>query len=167
MDCASQDKFSATTDGGLVVGGDFGEGGFFFDGDVAVFRRIEDFSALLTLNKFCVFLAGDDFDNGMFAGGGHLGSKNVNGMDFARPQTPCQPGFLDFRYRDGVIKSEAGELVITCCTRGILDVHYLGLELSDLRQFQGAGAQSQHVASDQKSRLWSDGSEVPGRANGR
>jgi len=29
----------------------------------------------LTLNKFCVFLAGDDFDNGMFAGCGHLGGK--------------------------------------------------------------------------------------------
>ena len=108
MDCASQDKFPATTDGGLVVGGDFGEGGFFFDGDIAVLGRIEDFPALLTLNKFCVFLAGDDFDNGMFAGCGHLGGENMNGMDFARPQTPCQPGFLDFCCRNWVIKSEAG-----------------------------------------------------------
>jgi hypothetical protein len=96
MDCASQNEFSAGADRRLVVGGDLGEGGFFFDGDVAVLGRIEDFSALLTLNEFGVFLAGDDFDNGVFADGGHLGRENVNGMDFARPQTPCQPGFWSF-----------------------------------------------------------------------
>jgi hypothetical protein len=96
MDCASQDEFAAGADGRLVVCGNLGEGGFLFDGDIAVLGRIEDFSALLTLNKFGVFLSGDDFDNGMFADGGHFGEKNVNGMDSARPQTPCQPGFRSF-----------------------------------------------------------------------
>ena len=35
--------------------------------------RIKYFPALLALNKFCVFLSGDDLDDGMFALGCHLG----------------------------------------------------------------------------------------------
>jgi hypothetical protein len=96
LDCSAKDELAAGADGSLIVGGTLGEGSFFLDGDVAVLGGIEDFSALLTLDEFGVILAGDDFDNGMFADGGHLGSENVNGMDFARLQTPCQPGFPDF-----------------------------------------------------------------------
>jgi hypothetical protein len=54
-------------------------------------------------------------------------------------------------------------LVKRGCVQAILDVHYLGLELSELRQFQvGGEPKCRHVASDQKSRLRSDGSEVSG-----
>lgn len=106
LDCAAKDELAAGADGSLVVGGTLGEGSLFLDGDVAVFGRIEDLSALLTLDEFGVILAGDDFDNGMFADGGHLGSENVNGMDFARLQIPCQPGFPDFMFVEW--GSEAG-----------------------------------------------------------
>src|SRR6202045_4962577 len=48
------------------------------------------------------------------------------------------------------------------------DVHYLGLELSEFRLFSGREAsKKRHASSDQKSGLRSDGSEVPGRADGR
>jgi hypothetical protein len=58
---------------------------FFLDGNVDILCGIKDFAAFLTLNKFDIVLAGDNFDDGMFAGGSHwLGS--VNGMDFARLQ---------------------------------------------------------------------------------
>jgi hypothetical protein len=75
LDCAAKDELAAGADGSLVVGGTLGERGLFFDGDVAVLGRVEDLSALLTLNEFGVILAGDDFDNGMFADGGHYGEK--------------------------------------------------------------------------------------------
>jgi len=74
MDCAAQDEFTAGADCGLVVGS-LRERLFLFDGDIAKLRGIKDFSTLLTLNEFSVFLAGDDFDDGMFADGGHLGEK--------------------------------------------------------------------------------------------
>ena len=70
MDCFSENECSAVTDGGLaflIFGGSFGEGFFLFDCNVAKFRRIKYFSAFLALNKLCVFLAGDDLDDGMFA----------------------------------------------------------------------------------------------------
>src|ERR1700733_1782155 len=98
LDCSAKDELAAGTDGSLIVGGTLGEGSLFLDGDVAVLGRIEALSALLPLDELGVILAGDDFDNGMFADGGHLGSENVNGMDFARLQTPCQPGFPDFMF---------------------------------------------------------------------
>jgi hypothetical protein len=48
---------------------------FFLDGNVYILCGIKDFAALLALNKFDIVLAGDDFDDGMFAGGSHwLGS---------------------------------------------------------------------------------------------
>jgi hypothetical protein len=66
-----------------------GERVFLFDGDVDILCGIKDFSALLALNEFNIVLAGDDFDDGMFADGSHwLGS--MNGMDFARPREACQ-----------------------------------------------------------------------------
>jgi hypothetical protein len=55
---------------GLVVGG-FGGSGFFFHGHVAKLCRIKDFSAVLALNEFDVVLAGDNFDDWMFAVGSH------------------------------------------------------------------------------------------------
>jgi len=51
----------------------FGEGLFLFYSDVAKFSRIKYFTAFLTLNKLCIFLSGDDLDDGMFALGCHLG----------------------------------------------------------------------------------------------
>jgi hypothetical protein len=96
MDCASQNEFSAGADRRLVVGGEFGEGGFFFDGDVAVLGRIEDFSTLLTLNKFGVFLAGDYFDNGMFADGSHYGEKKCEWYGFCASADPLSTWILDF-----------------------------------------------------------------------
>ena len=48
-----------------------GEGLFLFYGDVYILCGIKDFAALLALNKFDVVLSGDDFDDGMFTGGGH------------------------------------------------------------------------------------------------
>ena len=44
---------------------------FFFDGHVHILCGIKDFAAGLAFYEFCVFLAGDDFDDGMFAGDGH------------------------------------------------------------------------------------------------
>jgi hypothetical protein len=79
MDCVSENECAAGADGGLeelIFGGGFGEGLFFFDGNVAKLCRIKDFSAGLTFNKFGVFLAGDDFDDGMFALGCHLGRES-------------------------------------------------------------------------------------------
>ena len=58
---------------GLVFAGGFGEGLFLFDGYVAKLSRVKDFTALLALNKLCVFLSGDDLDDGMFALGCHWG----------------------------------------------------------------------------------------------
>jgi len=91
----------------------------------------------------------------------------VNGMDFARPKSPCQQ-----RIRRFVCENFA-EVVVKWvprrgCAHEIPDVHYLGLELSELGRFQvGREPKIRHAASDQKSRLWPDGSEVPGRAEGR
>jgi hypothetical protein len=47
--------------------------GVFFVQDVGELRRIEDFAAYLTFYELSVFLAGDDTDLGMFAGGRHIG----------------------------------------------------------------------------------------------
>jgi hypothetical protein len=58
---------------GLVFAVGFGEGLFLFYGDVAKFCGIKDFAARLALNKLCVFLSGDDLDDGMFALGCHWG----------------------------------------------------------------------------------------------
>jgi hypothetical protein len=58
---------------GSVFAGGFGEGLFLFYGNVAKLRRVKDFSAILALNKLCVFLSGDDLDDGMFALGCHWG----------------------------------------------------------------------------------------------
>ena len=55
----------------------------FFDGYVIKLCGIKDFTALLALDEFCIFVARDDFDDWMFAGGGH-GWGGANGMDFAR-----------------------------------------------------------------------------------
>jgi hypothetical protein len=44
---------------------------FFLDRNVDILCGIKDFAALLTLNKFDIVLAGDNFDDGMFAGGSH------------------------------------------------------------------------------------------------
>jgi hypothetical protein len=67
-----------------------GERVFLLDGYVDILCRVKDFAALLALNEFDIVLAGDDFDDGMFADGSHwLGS--VIGMDFARPREACQP----------------------------------------------------------------------------
>jgi hypothetical protein len=60
----------------LVFAVGFGEGLFLFYGDIAKFRRIKYFPALLALNKLCVFLSGDDLDDGMFALGCHVGRNS-------------------------------------------------------------------------------------------
>jgi hypothetical protein len=52
------------------------EGLFLFDGDVTKLCRIKYFSAGLTLDKFGVFLAGDDLHDGMFAGDCHWGRNS-------------------------------------------------------------------------------------------
>ncbi len=71
MDCASENECCAGADGELIVFERIGEGFFLFDGDVAIFRRIKDFATLLAFNELDVVLAGDNFDDGMFAGDGH------------------------------------------------------------------------------------------------
>jgi hypothetical protein len=54
----------------LVFAG-FDCGLFLFEGHVAIFSGIKDFPAVLAFNKFYVVLSGDNFDDGMFALGGH------------------------------------------------------------------------------------------------
>ena len=54
----------------------------------------------------------------------------MNGMDFARPKSPCQQ-----RIRVILGAKKDGEVVVKRvvkrgCVHAILDVHYLGLELS-------------------------------------
>jgi hypothetical protein len=92
MDRYSKDECAARGYGGLaalVFAVGFGEGIFLFDGDIAKLCRVKDFTAILALDKFCVFLSGDDLDDGVFARGCHWG-RHVNGMDFARLRRPCQ-----------------------------------------------------------------------------
>ena len=60
----------------LVFAGGFGERLFLFYSDVTKLGRIKDFPAFLTLNKLCVFLSGDDLDDGMFALGCHWGRNS-------------------------------------------------------------------------------------------
>ena len=45
--------------------------GLFLNRYIKIFSGVEDLSAALALNKFCVVLAGDNFDNGVFARGSH------------------------------------------------------------------------------------------------
>jgi hypothetical protein len=74
VDCDSEDEYAVGRDRGLalrLLGSFLVEGLFLFDGDVAKLCGIKDFSAGLALNKFSVFLAGDDLDDGMFARGCH------------------------------------------------------------------------------------------------
>ena len=95
MDCVPEDEPAACPDGGLrdlFLRGRFGEGLFLFDGDIAKLCGIKDFSATLAFNKLCVFLAGDDLDDWMFALGGH-GEEIANALDFARLWAPCQLRF--------------------------------------------------------------------------
>jgi hypothetical protein len=77
MDCVPEDECAGGTDGDLsedlVFAGAFGEGFFLFYGDIAKFCRIKYFTALLALDKLCIFLAGDDLDYGMFALDCHWG----------------------------------------------------------------------------------------------
>jgi hypothetical protein len=69
MDCDSQDEYAGGDCGlaFLLLRGFLVERLFLFDGDVAKLCGIKDFSTGLALNKFSVFLAGDDLDDGMFA----------------------------------------------------------------------------------------------------
>ena len=60
----------------LVFAVGLGDCLFLFYGDIAKLRRVKDFPALLALNKLCVFLSGDDLDDGMFALGYHLGRNS-------------------------------------------------------------------------------------------
>ena len=83
LDCLSADECATANLGGLFFGGVSARGFFLFDGDIAKLCRIKYFSAALALDEFGVFLAGDDFDDGVFALGGH-GWGSANGMDFAR-----------------------------------------------------------------------------------
>ena len=90
MDCVPACE-RLTAFGGLAFGSGGGRGvrlfvgnGFlFFDGYVVKLCGIKDFSALLALDELSIFVARDDFDDGVFAGGGH-GWGGANGMDFAR-----------------------------------------------------------------------------------
>jgi hypothetical protein len=94
VDCLSEDERAAGAAGGLGVVLIVVQGLFLFDCDVTKLCGIKDFSAGLTLNKLDIFLSGDDFDDGVFARGGHVGWEGSNGKDFARPAEPCQLGFV-------------------------------------------------------------------------
>jgi hypothetical protein len=126
MDCLSADERCARADNGLVLRARVGEGLFLFNCDVAILCGIKDFAAFLTFYEFDVILAGDNFDDGMFAGGSHVWGK-VNGMDFARLQVACQPRFHGvFAWLNrGEVAVTIGDLLV--CIGDILDVHYLGL----------------------------------------
>ena len=96
VDRDSEDEHAASRDCGLalwLLGSFLVEGLFFLDGDVAKLCGIKDFSAGLALNKLSVFLAGDNFDDGMFARGCHRGGLS-NGKDFARLWRACQLRFI-------------------------------------------------------------------------
>jgi hypothetical protein len=143
MDCVSEDEYTPCPDGGLVglfLSRGFGEGLFLFYGDIAKLCRIKDFSAFLTLNKLCVFLAGDDLDDGMFALGGHWGRKlrMVWILPVSGELVNCDfSGFCGESWWTSCGRFVVEWLVKRGCKRRILDVHYLGLELSDIRRFSG------------------------------
>ena len=74
---------------------------FFFEGcrcalfafHVFVFDRVEDLTAGLALDEFSILVAGNDADNGMFAGGSHVrlaGLLASGALDFVAPAVPCQ-----------------------------------------------------------------------------
>lgn len=69
-------------------------GGFFFAFHVFVLDGIEDVAAGLALDIFCVFIAGDDAHDGVFAGSKHgeCGPAGPVGCDFAVPPARCQSG---------------------------------------------------------------------------
>jgi hypothetical protein len=70
VDCDSPDEHAAANRG-LVLGWDLiGDAGL-FDGDIGKLRRIKYFSTGLAFDEFCIVLAGDDLDDGMFALWGH------------------------------------------------------------------------------------------------
>jgi hypothetical protein len=52
-------------------------GGLFLDCDVVIFDGVEDLAAILTLDKLYVVLAGDNFDNGVFAGRRHRCGERI------------------------------------------------------------------------------------------
>lgn len=49
----------------------------FLNGHILVFSGIEDLATVLTFDELGIFLAGNDLDDGMFAGRGHR--KDVGG----------------------------------------------------------------------------------------
>ena len=57
--------------GSGFLGRQMAEAFAFFDEHVVVLDGVEDFTAGLALNELSVFRAGDDLDDGVFAGGGH------------------------------------------------------------------------------------------------
>jgi hypothetical protein len=71
MDCVSADERRAGAHYRLVLREVVGQGFFLFDGDVDILCGIKDFTAFLAFNEFDIVLAGDDFDDGMFANGSH------------------------------------------------------------------------------------------------
>jgi hypothetical protein len=139
-----------------------GNGFLFFDGYVVKLCGIKYFSALLALDELSIFVARDDFDDGVFAGGGH-GWGGANGMDFARIERGCQPSFPLFSLVSGWFVS-GRKIGKAGCVPVVPDVHYLGLELSAFWTISVLSGSSRvsDAASDQKSGLRSDGFEVPG-----
>ena len=64
----------------------------FFALHILVLDGVEDLAARLALDELCIFVAGDDTDDGVFAGGSHrVGSRDGPvALDSAVPPVPCQ-----------------------------------------------------------------------------
>ena len=67
----------------------WGFGCFFFDCHVIILNGIKYFAAVLAFNEFDIVLAGDNFDDGMFAGGSHCFGECID-KDSALTQSACQ-----------------------------------------------------------------------------
>jgi hypothetical protein len=119
---------------GLAVGFVVSDAFFLFDSYVVKLCGIKDFSALLALDILGIFVARDDFYDGVFAGGGH-GWGGANGMDFARIERGCQPSIPLFSLVSGWFVS-GRKIGKAGCVPVVPDVHYLGLELSAFGAFQ-------------------------------
>jgi len=97
----------------------------FFVENVVEFRGIEHLSAELTLDKLYVFLAGNDANLGMFAGGRHMG-KDCCWSKFAFDRWACQSLAGGIKRSFCATAREAMRAANLACNGPRVDVNYLG-----------------------------------------